>query len=153
MTERHVETLFCDDIRQEVAGKVSFIGVYSSMLFVQSFPVVLPKLCLAVKLVSTANDQMDRIRLQVLKDDELVREMIVDEQQLAAASDSAEDSPNEAESHGFQVTQFFVVFSPMRFEKPCTLRVRLQVDDDELPGVGLAVAKLPDDQKNRDNSL
>ncbi len=144
MTARHVETLFCDDIRQEVAGKVSFIGVYSSNLFVQGFPVVLPKLCLAVKLVAAADDQMDRIRLHVLKDEELVREMIVDEQQLAAASDTAEDGPNDAESHQFQVTQFFVVFSPMHFESPCTLRVRMQVDDQEMHGVGLAVAKSPD---------
>ena len=153
MTERHVETLFCDDIRQEVAGKVSFIGVYSSNLLVQDFPVVLPKLCLAIKLVAAADDQMDRIRLQVLKDEETLREIVVDEQQLAAASDSAEDDPHETPSHRFQVTQFFVVFSPMRFESPCTLRVRVQLDDEELLGVGLAIAKLADDPNNRDNSI
>jgi len=147
MTGRHVETLFCDDIRQEMAGKVSFIGVYSSSLFVQGFPVVLPKLCLAVKLVTAADDQMEQIRLQVLKNDQIEREIIVDEQQLTAASDSAEDGASQADPTGFQVTQFFVVFSPMRFESACTLRVRVQVDDQAIHGVGLAVATLPDDQQ------
>jgi hypothetical protein len=47
MIARHVETLFCDDIRHEVGGKLSYIGVYSGGLFVRAFPVTLPKLCLA----------------------------------------------------------------------------------------------------------
>jgi hypothetical protein len=37
-------TTFCDDIRHEVDGKFTFIGVYSGSMFVRSaFPVVLPK--------------------------------------------------------------------------------------------------------------
>ena len=37
-------TVFCDDIRYELDGKVSFMGVYQSVMFVQEeFPFVLPK--------------------------------------------------------------------------------------------------------------
>jgi hypothetical protein len=42
-------TIFCDDIRQEVGGKFTYVGVYSGFMFVQgAFPVVLPKLCFAI---------------------------------------------------------------------------------------------------------
>src|SRR5438445_2168364 len=36
-------SVFCDDIRAEVGGKASFIGVYNSIMFMPSFPAVLPK--------------------------------------------------------------------------------------------------------------
>lgn len=41
-------TIFCDDVRQEVGGKASFMGVYSgSINIVTDGPTRLPKLCLA----------------------------------------------------------------------------------------------------------
>jgi hypothetical protein len=42
-------TVFCDDIRQELGGKVSFIGAYSGTLIVHTpFPIALPRFGLAV---------------------------------------------------------------------------------------------------------
>jgi hypothetical protein len=43
-------TIFCDDIRQEIGGKVSYMGVYrGGKLFAHSpFPLTLPKFGLAV---------------------------------------------------------------------------------------------------------
>lgn len=44
-------TLFCDDIRQEVSGKLFFIGVYQAGMFVNgTFPVTLPRLCFSITL-------------------------------------------------------------------------------------------------------
>jgi hypothetical protein len=37
--ERHLQTIFCDDIRHELGGKLSYIGVYSGRLIVPDFPV------------------------------------------------------------------------------------------------------------------
>lgn len=37
-------TIFCDDIRTEIDGKVTFVGVYSQQMFIHGeFPVTLPK--------------------------------------------------------------------------------------------------------------
>lgn len=41
--------LFCEDIRQEVGGRVSLMGVLGSKLLVQSFPLTFPKLCLFIE--------------------------------------------------------------------------------------------------------
>ncbi|MBF0500784.1 MAG: hypothetical protein HQM09_11670 [Candidatus Riflebacteria bacterium] len=38
--------LMCEDIRQEVGGRISLMGILSSKLLVQDFPLVFPKFCL-----------------------------------------------------------------------------------------------------------
>lgn len=37
-TSTHAWTVFCDDVRQEVTGKMLFIGVYGSAALVEKFP-------------------------------------------------------------------------------------------------------------------
>ena len=46
----HVETIFCDDIRDEVSGKVTYVGTYMSHLYAKNFPLSLPKFCIAIKI-------------------------------------------------------------------------------------------------------
>lgn len=143
MITRHVETLFCDDIRHEVGGKLSFIGVYSGGLFVQAFPVTLAKLCLSVKIVTPADKPLRSLKLRVLKDEDMLQEIVVDEGQLAAASDSAEDITEELRKERVHMAQFMLVFSPIQFEGPCTLRVRAQTEDSEHVGMALQVGQAP----------
>jgi len=143
MIPRHLETLFCDDIRHEVGGKLSFIGVYSSKLFVPSFPVTLPKLCLSVKVVTPADEPLRSLNLRVLKDEETLQEIRLDEEQLADASDSAEDMTEEQRKERVQMAQFLLVFSPIQFDGPCILRVRVQTEDGELRGMALRVDQAP----------
>ena len=46
---RYKCVLFCEDIRQEVGGRVSLMGVLGSKLLVQQFPLPFPKLCLFIE--------------------------------------------------------------------------------------------------------
>ncbi|MBF0407049.1 MAG: hypothetical protein HQM10_06835 [Candidatus Riflebacteria bacterium] len=41
--------LFCEDIRQEIGGRVSLMGILGSTIYVQYFPVLFPKFCLFVE--------------------------------------------------------------------------------------------------------
>ena len=41
--------LFCEDIRQEVGGRVSLMGILGTKLLVQDFPLVFPKICLFIE--------------------------------------------------------------------------------------------------------
>jgi hypothetical protein len=143
MIIRHVETLFCDDIRHEVSGKISFIGVYSGGLFVPAFPVTLPKLCLSVKIVTRVDKPLQELNLRVLRDDEPLQEIVLDEEQLAAASVSAVEMTEEQQKEQVQIAQFMLVFSPIQFNKPCTLRVLVQTEDGEMRGMDLKVDQAP----------
>ncbi|MCP5427459.1 MAG: hypothetical protein H6964_12015 [Chromatiaceae bacterium] len=143
MITRHIETLFCDDIRHEVGGKLSFIGVYSGVLFVPVFPVTLPKLCLFVKIVTPAQEPLRVLNLSVLRDEETLQEITLDEEQLTAASDSAEEISEEQRKERVLMAQFMLVFSPIQFAGPCTLRVRVHTEDSELRGMALKVDQAP----------
>ena len=42
-------TIFCDDIRSEIDGKISLIGCYTGRMMIGGeFPVILPKLGLSI---------------------------------------------------------------------------------------------------------
>jgi hypothetical protein len=139
---RHVETVFCDDIRQEVGGKLSLIGVYSGGLLVSAFPVTLPKLCLFVRVVTPGEEPLRSLKLRVMKDDDVLQEIVMDEEQLAAASDSTEDTTEEQSKGRVRLAHFLLVFSPIQFVEPCSLRVRIQTEHGELAGVGLKVEQM-----------
>jgi len=40
--------IICDDIRQEISNKLSFIGIYGPHILVTKTPYVFPKLCFAI---------------------------------------------------------------------------------------------------------
>jgi hypothetical protein len=64
-------TTFCDDIRQEVGGKFSYIGVYSGFMFVHgSFPITLPKLCHAITLLQRREILVANIGIKIFLPDE-----------------------------------------------------------------------------------
>jgi hypothetical protein len=69
MKERFVHTLWCDDIRQEVGNKPSFMGVYTGGLVVQSLPVKLPRLCVWTWVVSPIDQPVGKLTLSVMRDD------------------------------------------------------------------------------------
>ena len=142
MIARHVEILFCDDIRHEINGKLSYIGVYSGTLFVPVFPVTLPKLCISVKIVTPANEPLRSLTLRVLKDDEILQEIVFDKEQLVSASEILAELSDEERRLRVQMPQFLLAFSPLHLDKACTLRVRALADHEELRGVGLIIDQI-----------
>ncbi len=56
-------TIFCDDIRQEILGKITLVGVYSSELTIFSAtPVLLPRLAMLVtyeEIMGSTNDPLE----------------------------------------------------------------------------------------------
>ena len=64
MMNRQVSTTFCDDIRQEIGGKLSYMGVYSSDLYVGGFPITLPKFCVAIRVMTPADPREERHGVQ-----------------------------------------------------------------------------------------
>lgn len=57
-------TIFCDDIRTEVGGKNTYVGVYQRDLnAVSELPFVLPSLCAAVRVVYPTKLQFEHLHL------------------------------------------------------------------------------------------
>jgi len=140
---RQVLTVFCDDIRHEVGGKVSYIGVYSGGLFVPAFPVTLPKLCIAMTVVTPAEQPFRKLALRVLKDRDVLAEGALDDAQLSNFVEAAEGVPEDERKDIVRLLQSFFVFSPFQLDEPCVLRIRVDTEEGELRGLGLRISQGP----------
>lgn len=69
MSKCHLEVIYCDDIRQEVGNKNSYMGVYAGDLFVEAFPVTLPKFCIQANVYMPAAKPAEQLRLRVMQED------------------------------------------------------------------------------------
>lgn len=139
--DRQIQTVFCDDIRHELGGKLSYIGVYSGMLFVPTFPATLSKLCLAMNVLTPAERPFAKLTVRLLKDEDVLVEGTLDDAQLSAAVDLPADDAIAKDR--ILALQSIIVFSPFILEGPCTLRVRAETEEGELRGPGLRVEQAP----------
>src|SRR5687768_9520791 len=96
-------TIFCDDLRQEVGNKVSYMGAYQGMMFVRSFPVLLPKLCAAVTVRLPVTWRPRPIVFKLLMEESTLAERSVDTQSMPR--DQAFDQDHDA----IYVTAFFQI--------------------------------------------
>ena len=124
-------TIFCDDIREEVGGKYSLIGVYSDLLEVVSFPVVLPQLAFAVTLWESPDDVAEvdlRITYKAEESEEyeVLRHMWPASAHGDCASDEEDDSLQVAEM------QVFARLTQVPFNGPGRLKVRAYRSRDEI---------------------
>jgi len=139
--DRQIQTVFCDDIRHELGGKLSYIGVYSGMLFVPTFPATLSKLCLAMNVLTPADRPFAKLTVRLLKDEDVLVEGTLDDAQLSAAVDLPTEDAMAKDR--ILALQSIIVFSPFVLEGPCTLRVRAETEEGELRGLGLRVEQAP----------
>lgn len=61
---RHLEVIFCEDIRHEISGLRSMIGVMSESITLPA-PSVMPKLCISAQVVADAADAVESLRILV----------------------------------------------------------------------------------------
>src|SRR5260221_8135574 len=63
-------TTFCDDIRDELNGKTTLVGIYGAdMLFNIQLPVTLPKLGLVVNYFERPGESTEPIRIEIFMPD------------------------------------------------------------------------------------
>lgn len=67
--ESHVQVVWCDDIRQEIGGKLSFMGVYAGGLVIPVEAIVLPQLYVWVQLHSPLSKPITEIVARIIQDD------------------------------------------------------------------------------------
>jgi len=136
-------TIFCDDIREEIGGKATYVGVYrSGRLIVHSaFPVALPKFGFAVNYAQKKGFFIQPKTLRVfLPGDE-------DDQPSIEAEFPKMDETNlplglpKGADVTFLVGMAHLLFAPLVIKQPGTIKVRA-VRGDEMIRLG-ALEVLP----------
>ncbi|MDE2466837.1 MAG: hypothetical protein KGO02_24445 [Alphaproteobacteria bacterium] len=58
--------IFCDDIRQEIGGKSSFMGTYFDQIYVGTdFPAVIPKLCVFITFIESIDAKPRKVTINL----------------------------------------------------------------------------------------
>lgn len=63
---------FADDIRYEVGGKTSLIGIYGSEIHVNAFPAVMPKFCAAAFFATSPEEKLESLQVTVFNGDSII---------------------------------------------------------------------------------
>jgi hypothetical protein len=138
--ETHLTTIYCEDLRHEVGGKITLVGVYNNICGVESFPVTLPKIAVMLRLVGPADSFPKSIGFKAWLNEEQVAEVPLSAPAARAGASSlmghideaAEAVPAELQFSGkFTSLTSFMIFAPLHVEKPSTLRVRAYGPDGE----------------------
>lgn len=134
-----VDTIFCDDVRQESGNKLSYMGIYGGNLLLERFPVVLPKLCAVISLRLPVETQSRSVTFR----------LAMGGQDLGKGTASLADALRGAEMSGSVddagrlLMRFIAQVAPLVLEAPCKLRARVEIDDQALEAGSLIVEASP----------
>lgn len=136
-------SIFCDDLRMEVGGKLSYIGVYSNELFVHGeFPFTLPKFAISVHFVEPhfASEQPVTFKI-FLPGDEMNSPSIEGELPMEHVRAEAALANPDREAGKVVRLRADVILSPLVFQTAGTLKVRAYRGQEEFKLGSLKVEK------------
>src|SRR5262249_52874503 len=122
-------TVFCDDIRLEVGGKVSLIGVYHAVMLIQDeFPFTVPKFTMAVRYLERIGACSDEVTLRVFmpgdaEDRPTVEGKIEVEEQRELAIRAMRENSSENNVPDYIHIGSHIVLAPLVLQKPGLIRV------------------------------
>lgn len=129
--DRYGYSIFCDDIRNEAGGKLSFIGCYNGVIFISGrFPLVLPKLCVHTHIFSPAAQPFNSIvvRCYLPGDDEPFSEEAIETPRRSAQNELVANLKTETGAPLFIVAATSLIFKPLELKSTGLMRVRAQID-------------------------
>jgi hypothetical protein len=154
-------TIFCDDIRQEVGNKITYVGCYRSVLYVQGgFPLVLPKFGIAITYREPEEMKPEKVGLHIylpgdpdgkptiqgeLVSEEMVKNVVEGKAPtlVAVLGDESKDLVRIRE------IQNTLMLSPLVISQPGTIRVRGRRGDEAVVLGALSIQPAPVVQENQ----
>jgi hypothetical protein len=134
--------IFCDDIRQEVGNKFSFMGIYSGVaVFETDFPITVPRLCIAVNFLLGPKDERRDVKVKVIASNVDGENVVVEGDLPAKAFEDVVSLPGVESTHLHSVVH--IAISPLTIEKPGSIKVRAYYGDDEYKLGSLQVLRGP----------
>lgn len=133
---RSVTAIYCDDIRQEVGNKVSYMGTYTGLLLVASLPATIPKLMVAVHVFTPQEQPFKSLKIRLTKNDELLSETQIPDETLESQAIVPVADLGDEVSIAFS---FIFAFTPLPVTELSKIRIRVQTESEELKGPALVI--------------
>jgi uncharacterized protein DUF6941 len=130
--------LFCEDIRREASGQLSYVGVYGDVIATETFPVIVPKFSIALFIWTSANEPFREVTIRVWEGEaQLLHEHSLDAESLQAmavqlnALPLNEDDPTAHAGRRLMVRTYNTI-SPLVISNETFIRVRIDADGEEI---------------------
>lgn len=134
--ERYIFCLFADDIRQEVNGKVSLIGMYQGgMNIVGPLPVALPKLVITAYINTPVDQPFQEVSVDLMLNDQVLQNVTPPVQSIKDLQNSA---PQYSDSRMISMLMVLVL-QPFNVTEEGRLYVKASLDGKVLEGNALRV--------------
>jgi hypothetical protein len=140
-------TIFCDDIRQEVGGKITFIGYYGIEMVIHGvFPAVLPKFAFGVNFFQRRTVFEPKIGIRIFMpgdpDDapSITADMSHPNPDDVLKTPPSPSKPGEISSIAMMAN---LVFSPFTISGPGSIKVRIERRGDLVRAGALVVSPPP----------
>lgn len=140
MADRYVHALWCDDIRQEVGNKPSFMGVYVGGITVPSLPTSLPRLSVYVWAMTPIERPFRKAIVKITRNDDfLLAELPADNiEQIINQNSKHEDEKNV-------VLMFGITLIGVELPDKCKyFSVSVETESETLEGPKIQISVNPD---------
>jgi hypothetical protein len=124
-------TIFCDDIRNEMGGKTSFVGVYENEMFIHGdFPCLLPKFGLGIRYMEKRGaykSQPVTLRIYLPGDEENTPSLEAPISQIVEARKNLKAHPDaDQKAPRYLKIATNLIIAPLVIAKPGDIKVRAQ---------------------------
>ena len=135
-------SIFCEDIRDEIGGTSSWMGVLKGSLdVIGDFPIMIAKLSVIVKYYETPGAHNDDLDFRIYgTDDAVIARVKIENNFREGFSKLETEFSGEGQLISLEIP---FEFSPMNFPKPGTLKVRMFDGAQELKLGSLVVRPSP----------
>ena len=133
---RQIDVIYCDDIREEVGNKVSYMGVYAGELRVPDAPVLLGKLCIAVRMHTAISQPFETLEVRVVKEKagEEVAEILT-----TGVIEQPADFTVDDDAATRILAQLHFMLQPFQIDESFELRVKVKTEAEELVSSALRI--------------
>lgn len=130
ISSRYLYNIYCDDIRQEVGNKKTFVGVYNdTLLSINKDYVFLPKLCIVATFGTAKSDPLKTLKFTIRFNNKVIHEMSHSDMSLVK-----EESEADLLIYGALIS-----ISPFSIKEEGILNVIAETDREEVAGNALKI--------------
>jgi hypothetical protein len=139
---RYAHATYCDDIRQEIGGKITLVGIYSGACLVPAIPCTLPKLCLSLCISASRSAPIRSLVVVGAYAGNEVINITLDSSQIdeimAANAEQASDDTKQ------MMLMLMAALSPFIVSVPGKLTLTVTADGEDVYCGGLRISTAPD---------
>lgn len=133
---RQIDVIYCDDIREEIGNKVSYMGVYFGELRVNVAPMLLGKLCLGVRLRTPISQPFESLEVRVLKEKKGVE---IGEILATGVIEQPADFTVDDDAATQILAQLHFMLQPFQIDDDFEIRVKAKTESEELVSSALRI--------------